>query len=194
MAKKDKDNNVVNGIEADNPPYPFTDENDTDGGVENETYTRTELENKTAKELAVIASDYITASPETIAKWAKKDIITVILNKGYDKKSAPRQNRTRTDTENVVLGILDFLDGIKEEREQKKLYKPLKEVVKNNAVNVIDGSLESGAINLHTASKAVLILGGFLILVDSVIGFKKIPELIKRWKEKRGSDKNDKKQ
>jgi hypothetical protein len=182
----DKDKNTGTG---DIPDSPFTE---TEEQTENKEYTRTQLENKTAKELAVMASEYITASPETIAKWAKKDIITVIINKGYDKKSAPRQNRTKTDTENIIGGVLDFLDSVKEEREQKRIYKPLKEVVKNNAVNVIDESLESGTINLHTASKIVVAVGGSLVLIDAFIGFKKIPELFKDWKEKKKNARADK--
>jgi hypothetical protein len=193
MVKQDKDNNTDMEVVNDIPPSPFMEDmEDIETSKTDEKYTRTELENRTAKELAVMASEYINANPETIAKWAKKDIITVILNKGYDKKSAPRQNRTRTDTENVIIGVLDFLDNIKEEREQKRLYKPLKDVFKNNATNVIDEGLGSGAINLNTASKVVVVVAGSLILIDSFIGLKKIPELIKNWKNKKENDRANK--
>jgi hypothetical protein len=136
----------------------------------------------TAKQLAVIASQYINASPETIVKWSKKDIIKVIQNKGYDKEAKARPAQSKTDTQNLVNSILDFLESVKFEREEKRLYKPLKEVFTNNSVNIIDEKTQGA--DMHGASKVIVIVTGSLILIDSLIGFKNLSGFIKKIKAK----------
>lgn len=175
-----------NAAEFAAPPSPFEVESEN---LESEKdYTATELEKFTNKELAVIAAGYIQASEETIAKWAKKDIIAVILNKGIDKKTRPRQSGVKSETAILIDDLLNFLDDIKQERTNKPLYQPLRKSVRNNAVNIAEKNIAEGKINMDTASAAILVIGGIVLVVDTFIGIKpaflKLKEFFKRKKEK----------
>jgi hypothetical protein len=174
--------------ENDGIPYIDIDNNITDDA--DSKYSYTQLEAMTAKQLSVIASQYINASPDTIVKWAKKDIIKVIQNKGYDKEAKARPAQSKTDTQNLVNSVLDFLESVKFEREEKRLYKPLREVFANNSVNVIEEKTQGA--DMHGASKIIVAITGALILTDALIGFKNLGSFIKKVKAKFVKEKDEK--
>ncbi|MDR2789539.1 MAG: hypothetical protein LBB59_00950 [Campylobacteraceae bacterium] len=169
----------LEGEKSDGIPYIDID-SDTAYNADNE-YTYTQLESMTARQLAEIAENYINASAETIVKWSKKDIIKVIQNKGYDKEPKARI-RDKADTRNLVNSVLDFLESVKFDRDEKKLYKPLKEVFANNSVNLIEEKTQGA--DMHGASKVIVAITGALLLTDALIGFKNLGTFYKKIKEK----------
>ena len=173
VERNDKNDDAIPYIDINSDTIDNSD-------IEINGYTYTQLENMTARQLSEIASNYINASPETIQKWAKKDIIKVIQNKGYDKEAKPRASQTKTDAQNLINGVVDFLDAIKFEREEKKLYKPLKDVFTNNSVNVLDEKINDGSLGLNGANKIIIAVTGGLLLFDALVGFKNIKEFYKK--------------
>ncbi|MDR1976515.1 MAG: hypothetical protein LBQ18_05935 [Campylobacteraceae bacterium] len=177
----DKDMENVAQMGEIESPFTVTEvENEQDETPQ----TRTELEQMTAKQLAVIAAQYVNASQETIVKWAKKDIISVILNKGMDKKSSPRQSATKSDSRMLIETLISFLDGVKIQREQKPLYKPAKEIFSNNAINIVDEKFQDGTLSAHGTSRILAVSVGLFLIVDAFIGAKNIPAFYTKIKEK----------
>jgi hypothetical protein len=182
-----EDKIIEKGADMDIPPSPF-DLNETDN-IEVE-YVTTELEQMTGKELAAIATQYINAAPETIAKWKKADIIAVILNKGIDKKSRPRQG-VKSETRQLIDDVLSFFDAVKINREQKPIYEPLKKTVATNAVNIVDKKVAEGSIRLNTANGLILSVSGLALIFDALYGFKNAPALFAKIKAKFKKEKTD---
>jgi hypothetical protein len=159
------------------------------------TYKKSELEEKTIAELAVLAAQYVELTETTLKKNFKKaEIINIILNNGLDKKRKSGSGR-KADGDNansIIDMLLEILDNVKTDRDKKPLNKYAKKLFRTNAINIIDSKLENAEQSAHTASYVILMGAGALLVIEALIGFKNIPTLLKRWKDKKNANKTAK--
>jgi hypothetical protein len=188
--KQNMETEIMENVGQDIPPYPFDDDIKEDLVLTDvENMTATELESRfTAKQLAIYACQYINAGTSTVEKWAKKDIIAVILNKGMNKESKPRVRND--DTKRYVRGFTDILNKIKIERDNKPLEILPRESFENAAINIIAEKEAKGELTYSGANKYILAIAGAALLFDTFYGFNNIGKLIQKIKDKRAEKKN----
>lgn len=180
---------AVNGADnVEEMDSPFVEVND-----ETKSINRTELMNKTAKELAVLAMPYVPLRQSTLEKMAKADLCDIIMTKGQSKEqkeSKARASRKDSESEAIIETILQIVESFKIKREKEPLNATAKNVFKNNAINIVDKKVEDETVSSHGVNTAVAIITGGFLLVDGLIGIGNVPTLFSKLKGKLSAKKS----
>ncbi|WP_331773811.1 hypothetical protein [Sulfurospirillum sp. 1612] len=168
-----------NGVDMD---IPFDDIKST-----KEDITRTELMQKTGKELAKIALPYTNLKEVTLTKLSKAELCDIILTKGANREQTEpkaRANRAKSDSEAIIDTFLAIAESFKLKREQEPLNAAAKQIFKNNAVNIVDKKVEDETVSSHGVNTAVVIVAGAFLAIDGIIGLANIPTFLGKLKSK----------
>lgn len=186
---KDGTDNRLDNVEEMASPFEEKVEDSSN------SVNRTELMNKTAKELAVMAMPYVPLKQTTLEKMAKADLCDIIMTKGQNKEqkeSKARANRTQSDSEAIIETVLAIAESFKLKRENEPLNATAKQIFKNNAVNIVDKKVEDEAVSSHGVNTAVAVFAGAFLLVDGLIGIANIPSFFSKLKGKMSAKSNTK--
>jgi len=174
----------VNGMDnAEEMETPFNEKMED----ESRAINRTELMQKTAKELSILAMPYVALKESTLQKMAKSDLCDIILSKGQSKEkkeSTARASRTQSDSEAIISTLLMMVESFKVKRENEPLNAAAKEIFKNNAINIVDKKVDDETVSSHGVNTAVTVLTAGFLLVDGLIGLKNVPSFFSKIKSK----------
>ncbi len=184
------DNGLGNVEEMDEMDSPFVEKEQSEGNALN----RTELMQKTAKELALLAMPYVALKESTLQKMAKADLCDIIMSKGQSKdkkESTARASRSTSDSEAIINTFLMMIESFKLKRESEPLNAVAKEIFKNNAVNIVDKKVDEEAVSSHGLNTAVTVITAGFLLLDGLVGLKNVPSLFSKIKGKFSNAKTD---
>ena len=184
---KEMDSGTSEDVEMDSPfVKPQTEE---------KSINRTELMEKTGKQLAVMCTPYSPLKLKTLEKMAKSDLCDIILSKGQNKEQKEAKGRSGTsksDSEAIIDTMLAIAESFKMKREQEPLNATAKTIFKNNAVNLVDKKVDEEEISSHGVNTAVAVFTGAFLLVDGLVGIANIPTLFSKMKSKFNAKPNTK--
>lgn len=183
-AEMETDNGQYKGTETDNP---FEDE--AEKTEANKSLGREELKAKyTGKQLADLVVGKTPLKLSTLQRMSKDDLIDIYLDIDTKKKSNnARASRSTGETEDILNFGLATLQSIKQARENDptaNINQIALNMFKSSAVKKIDDARQSEAISNDTLQNVIFYLAGGALVVDAVVGFKNVPSLFGKLKDK----------
>ncbi|MDX1808304.1 MAG: hypothetical protein R3331_02065 [Sulfurospirillaceae bacterium] len=175
-----------NGVERN---IPFEEMGNSTEGI-----TRTELMEKTGKELAKMALPYTTWKESTLSKLSKPELCDIILTKGANKEQQEpraRAARATSDSEAIIETFLAIAESFKLKREKEPLNATAKQIFKNNAVNLVDKKVEEETLSSHGVNVTVAFIAGTFLAIDGLIGLANIPTFFSKIKSKLNVNKTE---
>ncbi len=161
---------------------PFEDEK------QDKKYNRSELMKLTGRELAKLAKPFSKFQITTLSGMSKPDLCDIILGlkKEDDKKPKARFTATKSESENIIDLTLNTLLTIKKARDgDNATINPIAhELFKSSAVSKVDKARASDTLNNDKINTAIFAISSAAILVDTLIGFDKVPGLFKKIRDK----------
>ncbi len=161
---------------------PFEDEK------QDKKYNRNELMKLTGRELAKLAKPFSKFQITTLFGMSKSDLCDIILGlkKEDDKKPKARFTATKSESENIIDIALNTLLTIKKAREGENAdINPIAhELFKSSAVSKVDQARASDTLSNDKINTAIFAISSAAILVDTLIGFDKVPGLFKKIRDK----------
>ncbi len=161
---------------------PFEDEK------QDKKYNRSELMKLTGRELAKLAKPFSKFQITTLSGMSKPDLCDIILGlkKEDDKKPKARFTATKSESENIIDLTLNTLLTIKKARDgDNATINPIAhELFKSSAVSKVDKARASDNLNNDKINTAIFAVSSAAILVDTLIGFDKVPGLFKKIRDK----------
>jgi len=168
---------------------PFDDEK-----VENNPLNRTDLMKLSGKELAKMAQSKSSLMYITLQKKSKAYLCDVILGIEKDEeKPKARATQNTSDSDDIISFLLNTLESIKQNRDNQeaRLNPMAKEVFKQSAVSKVDEARASGTLNSDKFNNVLLAVSGTALVIDGLIGFKNVPGVFSKIKNKLKRKKND---
>ncbi len=161
---------------------PFEDEK------QDKKYSRAELMKLTGRELAKLAKPFSKFQITTLSGMSKPDLCDIILGlkKEDEKKPKARFTSTKSESENIIDLTLKTLLTIKKAREGENAdINPIAhELFKSSAVSKVDQARASDTLSNDKINTAIFAISSAAILVDTLIGFDKVPGLFKKIRDK----------
>ncbi len=161
---------------------PFEDEK------QDKKYNRSELMKLPGRELAKLAKPFSKFQITTLSGMSKSDLCDIILGlkKEDEKKPKARFTSTKSESENIIDLTLNTLLTIKKARDgDNATINPIAhELFKSSAVSKVDKARASDTLNNDKINTAIFAVSSAAILVDTLIGFDKIPGLFKKIRDK----------
>ncbi len=151
-------------------------------------YNRTELMKLTGKELAKIAEPFSKFKHTTLSGMGKPALCDIILGlkKDEDKKPKARSTLSKSESEAMIDLALETLLKIKKGREgDQAVINPIAhELFKTTAVSKVDNARTNNSLSNEKFNTAIFVASSAAVLVDTLIGFDKVPSLFKKIQNK----------
>ncbi len=151
-------------------------------------YNRTELMKLTGKELAKIAEPFSKFKHTTLSGMGKPALCDIILGlkKDEDKKPRARSTSSKSESEAMIDLALETLLKIKKGREgDQAVINPIAhELFKTTAVSKVDNARTNNSLSNEKFNTAIFVASSAAVLVDTLIGFDKVPSLFKKIQNK----------
>ncbi len=151
-------------------------------------YNRTELMKLTGKELAKIAEPFSKFKHTTLSGMGKPALCDIILGlkKDDEKKPKARSTSSKSESEVMIELALETLLKIKKGREgDQAVINPIAhELFKTTAVSKVDNARTNNSLSNEKFNTAIFVASSAAVLVDTLIGFDKVPSLFKKIQNK----------
>ncbi len=166
-----KQNDKLNNIED-----PFKENSE-------KKYNRTELMKLPGKELAKMAEPFSKFKRTTLAGMGKPALCDIILGlKKEDEKPKARSTSSKSESEVMIDLALETLLKIKKGRDgdQAAINPIAHELFKTTAISKVDNARANNSLTNDKFNTAIFVASSAAILVDTIIGFNKVPGLFKK--------------